>query len=440
MSKQKYMLTRVAYDARVARVEPLGLEYLAGVLKEEGREYVFHDECLYGRFFRFRRIVKKIKKQGITAVCFTVMSDKAQRILKIIKKLKKLCPELTIIVGGPEVNINYQDFLLDTIDFVYYDHGLDSFKYAVAHDFNTEFMDKVTGLAYKTDGKWVQNPHGTPISEYIVKPDRSLYYENRRKYRVIAKGSFSTMKTAFSCKQECNFCISRQFNGGVYTEREIDGVVNEILEIDNDRIWLVDDDFLANKERAAAICDKLIEKKCFKTYMIFARADSIVNCADIMPLLYRAGFRDMLVGLEAVDDETLGQYNKKSSVSINEAAIKLLRDNNMLCNGLFVINYNFNHKNFREIHRFIRKQKLIWVLFSILIPFKGTKIYEENFDRLYKYRYKRTDGTYILLKPEKISGVLFYLQFHLLYYINYPRLYLSALTGRYKKYINKDGD
>ena len=440
MSKQKYMLTRVSYDARVASVEPLGLEYLAGVLKEEGREYIFHDECLYNRFFRFGRIVKKIKKHSITAVCFTVMSDKAERILKMIKKLKKLYPELTIIVGGPEVNINYSDFFLDHIDFVYYDYSLESFKYAVSHDFNRELIKDTSGMAYKMSGEWVQTPCSDPISEYIVKPDRSLYYENRSKYRVIAKGSFSTIKTAFSCPQECNFCISRQFNGGVYTEREIEGVVNEILEIDNDRIWLVDDDFLANRERAAAICEKLIEKNCFKTYMIFARADSIVNCANIMPLLYKAGFRDMLVGLEAVEDEILDQYNKKSSVSVNEAAIKLLRDHNMLCNGLFVINYTFDHRNFREIHRFIREQKLVWVLFSILIPFKGTKIYEENYDRLHKYRYKRTDGTYILLKPEKLTDILFYIQFHLLYYLNYPRLYLAALTGHYKRYINRGGN
>ena len=439
MSKHKYLLTRLSYDARVASVEPLGLEYLAGVLKSVGREYIFHDECLYNRFFRFRRIVRKIRKNSITAICFTVMSDKAENILKMIAKLKKLIPGLVIIVGGPEININYKDFFLDIIDFVYYDHGLDSFKYAVMNDFDIASAGNANGLAYKKDGKWIENPRGNPISEYIVKPDRSLYYENRNKYRIIAKGSFSTIKTAFSCQQECNFCISRQFNGGTYAERGTEGVVNEILEIDNNRIWLVDDDFLANKERVAEICNRLIEKNCFKTYMIFARADSIVKCEDIMPLLYKAGFRDMLVGLEAVEDEILDQYNKKSSVSINETAIKLLRDNNMLCNGLFVVNDTFNHKNFREIHRFIRKQNLIWVLFSILIPFKGTVIYTENFDRLHKYRYKRTNGTYILLKPKRISILFYYIHFHLLYYLNYPRLYLAALTGHYRKYVNRGG-
>ena len=89
-----------------------------------------------------------------------------------------------------------------------------------------------------------------------------------------------------------------------------------------------------------------------------------------MPLIYKAGIRDMLVGLEAVEDSTLEKYNKNSSVVINKNAVRILREHNMLCVGLFVINYDFKHKDFMNINKFIRDEGLIWVLFSILIPFK----------------------------------------------------------------------
>ena len=110
----------------------------------------------------------------------------------------------------------------------------------------------------------------------------------------------------------------------------------------------------------------------------------------------------------------------------------------MVCVGLFVINYDFKPKNFREIHRFIRKNKLTWNLFSILIPFKGTRIHEEYKDELYKYNYKRTDGTKILMKPKYMWDWSFQLQFALLYYLNYPRTYLAWFLKTYdKRYKNK---
>lgn len=146
----------------------------------------------------------------------------------------------------------------------------------------------------------------------------------------------------------------------------------------------------------------------------------------------------MLVGLEAVDDETLEKYNKNSSVKLNKEAVKILRDYKMVCVGLFVINYDFKHKDFMNINKFIREEKLIWVLFSILIPFKGTPVYEENKGKLNNYKYKRTGGTSVLMKPENLPKWLFKLEFDFLYYVNYPRIYLAGIFHTFnKKYKNR---
>lgn len=438
MKEERYLLVRSPYDKRVASLEPLGLEYTMAAIKAEGAFCMIHDESINSRLFRFNRLLKLIDKNNITFVGFSIISNIAWYALEVIHKLKRVRPELKIMVGGAEVFINHEDFLKDEIDFVYYDHGLDSLRHAVRNQFHVAALDACTGLAYRKDGKWIQKEKGAPISDYGLLPDRTLFYENRKKYRVLAKGTFSVLKTSFSCPQQCKFCVSRQFNACHYAERKVEDVVDEIVNLDNDKIFIIDDDFLVNKDRVLEICNKLIEKNCYKTFMIFARADSIVNCKDIMPLLYRVGFRDMLVGLEATNDETLDYYNKNSSVALNKEAVKILRENKMLCVGLFVINYDFTHKRFMEINRFVKQEKLIWVLFSILIPFKGTPAYEENKDKLYKYEYKRTDGTYVLINPEHMPKWLFKLEYHFLYYVNYPRIYLAGLLGTFDKiYKNK---
>lgn len=435
---QKYMFVRVHYDKRVASLEPLGLEYLMAAVKAEGKEGLIHDESIESPFGRFRQLLKKVDENGITIVGFSIMSNTAWYVLKLIHKLKKARPNVKIMVGGPEVVVNFEDFMIDDVDYVSFDNGLDSFRLALRNDFDDEVLKTCSGFAGKINGEWFLNKKGEPISDYGLLPDRSFFYENRHKFRVLAKGCFSMMKTAFSCPQNCKFCISRQFNSCTYRERAVEDVINEIISIDNDKIFIIDDDFLVNKNRVLAICEKLIELDLKKTFMIFARADSICRCEDIFPIIYKAGFRDMLVGLEAVEDTTLEKYNKNSSVELNMRAVKILRDYEMVCVGLFVINYDFTHKDFMNINKFIKKEKLIWVLFSILIPFKGTPVYEENKDRLYHYKYRRTGGTSVLMKPSKMPMLLFKLEFHFLYYVNYPRIYWAGVTHMFnKKYKNK---
>ncbi|MCR5012848.1 MAG: B12-binding domain-containing radical SAM protein [Lachnospiraceae bacterium] len=437
--KQKYMFVRVHYDKRVASLEPLGLEYLMACIKAEGREGFIYDESIESPIGRYSRLLKKIDDNGVTVAGFSVMSNTAWYVLKLIKFLRKKRPDVKIMVGGPEVVINHEDFLLDEVDYVYYDNGLDSFRLAVRNDMEIETLKNCSGISFRDEnGKWVQNLKGEPVSDYGILPDRSHFYENRDKFKVLAKGCFSMMKTAFSCPQNCKFCISRQFNSCAYRVRELDDVIDEIMNLDNDKIFIIDDDFLVNKERVKEFCERLLALGCHKTFMIFSRADSIVNCEDIMPLIYKAGIRDMLVGLEAVEDSTLEKYNKNSSVVINKNAVRILREHNMLCVGLFVINYDFKHKDFMNINRFIRDEGLIWVLFSILIPFKGTSVYEENKDKLYNYTYRRTGGTSVLMKPSNMPMLLFKLEFHFLYYVNYPRIYWAGITHLFnKKYKNK---
>ena len=434
---ERYMFVRVHYDRRVASLEPLGLEYLMACVKAEKRQCWIHDEGIESPFGRFQKLLDKVDRHRITIVGFSVMSNTAWYVLELIKKLKKARPKVKIMVGGPEVIINYRDFMIRDIDYLSYDNGLDSFRLAVRNDFDTETLKKCTGHAFRVGGRWVANPKGEPVSSFGIFPDRSHFYKNRSKFRVLAKGCFSMMKTSFSCPQSCKFCISRQFNSCTYRERPTDEVIAEIMSIRNDKIFIIDDDFLVNKERVREICTRLLALGCRKTFMIFARADSIVRCADIMPLIYKAGFRDMLVGLEAVEDSTLEKYNKNSSVHLNKQAIRILREHKMVCVGLFVINYDFSHKDFMRINRFIRDEGLIWVLFSILIPFKGTPVYEENKDRLYNYKYSRTGGTSILIKPSKLPMLLFKMEFDFLYYVNYPRIYWAGLTGLFnRKYRN----
>ena len=137
---QKYMFVRVHYDKRVASLEPLGLEYLMAAVKAEGKFGLIHDESIESSFGRFSRLLKKVDDNGITIVGFSIMSNTAWYVLKLIHKLRKARPNVKIMVGGPEVVVNFEDFMIDDVDYVSFDNGLDSFRLALRNDFDEEVI------------------------------------------------------------------------------------------------------------------------------------------------------------------------------------------------------------------------------------------------------------------------------------------------------------
>lgn len=436
--EKRYLLVRPKYFATVASVEPLALEYLAAILEKNNKRYEVLDEFVHSYAFRFKRLAGRIRKQGYNVVCFSTPANKAHYVLATAKRLKAAFPHLVIFLGGAEVTLNPGDFFLDGIDVVYYDHGLTAFEALVQADFAPQALAAAPGTAWNDGGNWHANPAGPPVSDYHVLPNRQAFYACKRRYYIIGKGRFALLKTSFSCPQACSFCVSRLLNGAAYLEREEQAVLDELEGINCDKVWIIDDDFLVDRRRVERFCRAILQRGIKKLFMVFARADSILALADLLPLLRQAGFRDMLVGLEAVEDAYLAQYNKNATVSVNEQAVDLLRQNHIVCNGLFVMSQHFSGKDFGAVHRFIKRKKLTWVLFSILTPYKGSALYDQHKHQLHRYEYKRLGGTRIILPPTKLPFWRYYLHFNMLYVRRYPKLYWATLTGRYNKLVADD--
>jgi len=220
-------------------------------------------------------------------------------------------------------------------------------------------------------------------------------------------------------------------NCSTYTERSVDSIINELNGINHNKIWFVDDSFLLSRKRVIEFIDKLKESEnenknenkygngngngIKKEFMVYSRTDFIVENADLLPALYDAGFRDIIVGLEACNDDYLDAYKKQTKEDINTQAIKLLHKNKLICNGLFIIDYRFSKDDFKILYRYIVKQKLVWAIFAIFTPLKGTPLYEEYQDKLILYKPDKLDFLHLILKPEKMSKFMFYVRFYWLH-------------------------
>lgn len=425
----KVLLIRPKYSSLVAHLEPLGLEYLAGLARDLEITCEIHDEFDRPWTFRFSRMCRIIKKGGYNFVGLNANANTVDYIIKRAKQLKQKFPRITIMVGGPEAEMNYREFLTDDIDIVYYDNGLRSLKAIWSAGLDIDVMDEQTGIAFKKNGEWIVKEKGDPVCGFINKPDRTAFYRGLKKNYIFMKGKYALSKASFSCPFNCSFCYCTKMNSGVYTERDMNEVLDELEEIKHDKVWFVDDTFFFHKERVIEFCNEVIKRGIKKEFMAYARADFIAENPDVLPLAYEAGFRDILVGLEAITDELLDEYNKQTSKEINERAIKNLLDNNIVCDGLFVISYTATRKDFKNLMTFIKDNNLLWVVFGIFTPYKGTDAYDEYKDMVVNFKSWRLDGTHITIKPTNMSSFEYMLRYYWIHVLTYPKIMVRTLFG-----------
>ena len=250
----KILLVRPKFFSLVANLEPLGLEYLGGALREEGIPYEIWDEFQAPFALRFTRLRRKIRREGFTAVGFNVNANTADEVREKARALKAEFPRLTVLVGGPEAEVNYRDFCTEGVDFVCYDYGVSSFRALCASGFDPEAAAALPGLARRTGEGWVCNPPAPPVSNFTVTPDRTPMRRSWRRNFIFGKGPHALVKASFSCPFRCAFCYCTMMNGGVYTERPLSDVLADIETLEAESIWLVDDTFLLNRERVEEFC------------------------------------------------------------------------------------------------------------------------------------------------------------------------------------------
>jgi len=197
-------------------------------------------------------------------------------------------------------------------------------------------------------------------------------------------------------------------NAGKYVTRDIEDVVNEIESIQSDNIYIVDDDFLIDKERLSKFVQLIKEKKIKKNYICYGRADFIANNRSIMEDLKEIGLYYILVGLEAIYDQTLVDYNKNSNLENNVETISICNQLGINIMGMFIVDFNFTPKDFNNLYRWIKENQLKHVAISIFTPEFNTEVYDEFKDRLITDNPSHWDYLHLVATPVNISVKRYY--------------------------------
>ncbi len=408
-------ISRTKYNfVGIIENECLELEYICAMLKSEG-----HNVFIYDGQVEKRSAASAIRAYDPDAVYVCGRTRQENFMLEYCSAAKKHNPDIITIIGGLHAQLSYMRMQKEYVDYI-----LTSFDiFLINKIVGGEDLEGVDGLCYKDmRGEWISNPLKQFDIKLLPRPDRSYFYEHPNNYRYLELEHAAWVRSAYSCPYRCNFCERNRMNGGVYSYREIDDVVDEIAQIDSDNIYIVDDDFLYNEKRVERFADLIKERGIHKKYICYGRSDFISEHEELMKRLADIGLYYVLVGLEAIGDSYLNSYGKKSDVACNIRSIDICNRLGINIMGMFILDPDFTGKDFRRLYKWIKEHDLKHVATSIFTPEMGLENYSRYKDRLISDNPSHYDYLHLVIRPGKIGVRLFY--FH--YYVLLIKLFLKA--------------
>ena len=342
------------------------------------REYTINDSM--------DNIIASIHSEKADIVAFSCYIWNIEEILYIAESLKKVNPELKIILGGHEVSYDSSEILQNnpSVDFIIRGEGEKPMQKLLSSIIGENTYEDVLSLTYRDGDSIKENPLSEPghLNEYEF-----CYDESIRSY----KSKIIYYESSRGCPFRCSYCLSGRSGGVDYLD--IDRVKKELLFFIENEVPLVkfvDRTFNADKKRAREIFRLIIENSK-KTRFHFELAGNLIDDETIEVLKSAPeGIIQFEIGVQSTNPDTLREIGRNIPLSAIEDKIEALLEIGTihihldLIAGLPYENYESFRKSFDDVVR-LRPHVLQLGFLKLL---KGSKLRDEEEKFSYKYKAK----------------------------------------------------
>jgi len=401
--------------------EPLEMEYLKALFDSIG-----YEAEIYDRRYDLTPMIRKLKEYRPDVVCITGYITQQKLMIKYTHIIKKFNPNIQIIIGGSNAEINYVNYYESEADYIYHLSGLENLRRLVQYieaekagkvitindidesgekpgcDSQELTPANIDGICYRDNGEWKVNKKVAESPEDLPRPDRSFFYKNIKRFGYLKFRPLALVKNSYSCRKSCKFCFCTNRNSGRYACRSVEDLVDEIKSLEVPNIHITDDDFLVDRDYLTEFVRLIRVNDIHKKFLIYGRADFVAENEDIIAELADVGLALVMVGLEATNDNELDSYNKRTSVHQNEECVRILSKYGIICAGLFIVHQGMQKQDFKNLYNWIAKRDIIPTI-SIFTPMQGSAIYREYEDKIVDKDTTKQDLFHCLIEPEHMS-------------------------------------
>ena len=207
-----------------------------------------------------------------------------------------------------------------------------------------------------------------------------------------------------SCVHDCDFCVAPSAWGQRQYKKNIDWIIGDIKNVGKKKIMFVDLNLISDIEYAKELFSALIP---LKVEWFGLSTVMIAHEPELMELMARSGCKGLLLGLETLSDESLGDAHKAFNASVDY--VKLVHDLHKLdisIQGCFVFGLDHDTKeSFDRAADYAIKLGIDLPRFAILTPFPGTPLYRrlESEGRILNRNWELYDGQHVVFQPRNMT-------------------------------------
>lgn len=213
--------------------------------------------------------------------------------LVFVRKLKTLCPEMKIIIGGSTITLLDDQVLLDYVKNGYFD-------YYIKYTAEEKLTALLAALAEDTgvDQEWLANKLDTDIDSQIMT------------YRPEQDRSAVPILFSRGCYWgKCSYCTYIQLDSGKFTRKSLTVLLDELAQFSGKpvRISLITESLTPTDARSLA--EGILKRGIKVRWGSFIRVNTHFD-KELFSLLRESGCIFSCVGVESVNDKILTFFNK----------------------------------------------------------------------------------------------------------------------------------
>ena len=374
------ILNYFVYD-RYIRTPSVGLNTLATIVKKKIPDTYMYSESIS------RLDMKDIKDADIVFIgIFTYAAVRGYKIASYLRKHTNA----TVVLGGLHASMNYKE-AVRYADYVMLGEG-DETILPLIKMIKSGKRPKIKGYAWMENGTIYNTGKAEPPQNIDIIPDRSLIHNYKKMTGHASRG----------CPHNCDYCALVRHFGRCVRKRSPENIVKDIqysidfFEKGNHRLikdlWITDDNFFADRQWAKQVLNAIIDSGIKYRFNIQARYEVGFD-DEMLELLKKAGFFELDMGIEFIDDASFKTYHKTSTKEQIEKSIKNIQKHGLSVRGLFILGSDNQKKGCgKELADFVIKNKIQGVLIQCMYFVPGTPAYEANKDRLLHRNWAKYNG------------------------------------------------